>query len=177
MYVCMYIHTYDICIYISYTCMYTLILQGEDQWLNSLLETDEEIKKEVKNPAAVAEYCRIWLSVLQERSHEVDEAQVCTATHCNTLQHTATHCNTLQHTATQAVAEYCKIWLSVLQERAQEVGEAQVCAATHCNTLQRIATTQCKTLQHTATQPCNIWLTALQEEIPEVDEAQVYTET
>ena len=24
----------------------------------------------------------------------------CTATHCNTLQHTATHCNTLQHTAT-----------------------------------------------------------------------------
>jgi len=26
--------------------------------------------------------------------------QRCTATHCNTLQHTATHCNTLQHTAT-----------------------------------------------------------------------------
>jgi len=25
---------------------------------------------------------------------------MCTATHCNTLQYTATHCNTLQHTAT-----------------------------------------------------------------------------
>jgi len=44
----------------------------------------------------------------------------CTATHCNTLQHTATHCNTLQHTATHCNA---------LQH-----------TATLCNTLQSIST-------------------------------------
>jgi len=33
--------------------------------------------------------------------------QLCTATHCNTLQHTATHCNTLQHTATHCECCQC----------------------------------------------------------------------
>jgi len=63
---------------------------------------------------------------------------MCTATHCNILQHTATrcktlhyalHCNTLQHTAT-----HC----NTLQH-----------TATHCNTLQHTAT-HCNTLLHTA---------------------------
>jgi len=145
LYVCMYIYTYDMCIYISYTYIYTHIHQGEDEWLNSQLETDEDLKKEVKNPTAVAEYCKIWLSVLQERAHEVDESQVYTATHCNTLQHIATtQCKTPRHIATQP----CNIWLTVLQEKIPEVMRRRY-------TLKRSTAMNCNTLQHTATH-CNI---------------------
>jgi len=44
----------------------------------------------------------------------------CTATHCNTLQHSATHCNTLQHTVTH--------------------GNMLLHTATHCTTLQHTVT-------------------------------------
>ena len=68
----------------------------------------------------------------------------CTATHCNTLQHTATHCNTLQHTAThcntllhtatrcstlQHVAEHCNKYFATLKHaittngRTSQVGQ------------------------------------------------------
>jgi len=71
----------------------------------------------------------IWMChVTQcEQTDPASSRHDCTATHCNTLQHTATHCSTLQHTAA------------------------------HCNTLQHTATlqqTRCNTLQHIATQ-CN----------------------
>eukprot|EP00277_Geminigera_cryophila_P026466 CAMPEP_0179464206 /NCGR_PEP_ID=MMETSP0799-20121207/46095_1 /TAXON_ID=46947 /ORGANISM="Geminigera cryophila, Strain CCMP2564" /LENGTH=264 /DNA_ID=CAMNT_0021267903 /DNA_START=152 /DNA_END=946 /DNA_ORIENTATION=+ len=65
---------------------------GEDEWLNSQLETDEDFKKEVKNPTAVAEYCKIWLSVLQERAHEVDESQ--RARHAASNASNASNCST-----------------------------------------------------------------------------------
>ena len=38
------------------------------------------------------------LCVYRTFSSELTLGNLCTATHCNTLQHTATHCNTLQHT-------------------------------------------------------------------------------
>jgi len=46
----------------------------------------------------------------------------CTASHCNTMQHTTTHCNLRQLTAT--------IGMLLLQE-----GGLAACTATHCNTL------------------------------------------
>lgn len=49
--------------------------KGEDEWLNLQFDNDEDMKKEVKDKKMVAEYCKVWLSVLQERAHEVEEAQ------------------------------------------------------------------------------------------------------
>jgi len=57
---------------------------------------------------------------------------VCTATHCNILQHYATHCNTLQH----------KSWGRL---------ESRHIIHMHCNTVQHNAT-HCNTMQHTATE-------------------------
>ena len=67
----------------------------------------------------------------------------CTATHCNTLQHTATHCNILQHTATRCnTLQHTRTHSITLQD-----------SATHCNTLQHTAT-HCNTLQHTFWHVC-----------------------
>jgi len=80
----------------------------------------------------------------------------CTATQCNTLQHTATHYNTLQHTAThcstlQHTATHYNtpqhIVTRVLWCAATRYHELQH-TATHCNALQH-TTTRCNTLQHT----------------------------
>jgi len=85
---------------------------------------------------------------------------VCTATHCNTLQHTATHCNTLQHTATHWKQSLHLLQLSRAALLAQNTVDThwsfyalQHAAATHtaarCNMLQHTAT-HCNTLQRTA---------------------------
>ena len=64
----------------------------------------------------------------------------CTATHCNTLQHTVTHCNTLHHTATYCnTLHHTIIHYTTLNH-----------AATNCTTLHYIAP-RCIPLQHTAT--------------------------
>ena len=49
--------------------------KGEDVWVNKLFESDEDVMKEVKDPKVVQEYCKIWLSVLNERAREIDEAR------------------------------------------------------------------------------------------------------
>jgi len=102
--------------------------------------------------------CNI-LHILPPLSH-THPRYICSATHCNTLQHTATqhhhyrmltlatsalqhtatHCNTLQHTAT-----HCNTLppLSHAQPR-------YLSSATHCSILQN-PVTYCNTPQHTAT--------------------------
>jgi len=57
----------------------------------------------------VAVCCCVW------NTHCIEN---CTATHCNTLQHSATHCNTLHHTVTRC---------NTLQHTAH--------TATYCNSL------------------------------------------
>lgn len=49
--------------------------KGEDAWLNKLFENDDDVMKEVKDPKIVQEYCGIWLKVLNERAHEIEEAR------------------------------------------------------------------------------------------------------
>jgi len=49
-------------------------IKGEDPWLNKQFE-QEEMKKEIANKDVVKEYCRVWVSVLRERTKEVEEAQ------------------------------------------------------------------------------------------------------
>jgi len=106
-----------------------------------------------------------------------DAARCCTATHCNTLQHTATHCNSLQHTRaghkrcihmllhtatyrntlhhTATCSNYKRlmsrgcIGSDTLQHTASHCTTLQH-TATHCNMLQHTAP-HCNTLQHTAT--------------------------
>jgi len=76
----------------------------------------------------------------------IDQRTVCcSATHCNTLQHTATHCNTLQHTQTTQITYVTRLYIDQ---------RTVCCSATHCNTLQHTAT-HCNTLQHTATHSNN----------------------
>ena len=99
----------------------------------------------------------------------------CTATNCNTLQHTVTYRNKLLHVATQIfylaiMADWTHIFRHIhtathcntfthcytLQNRCWTspfwpAGPMFPFAATHCNTLQRTAT-HCNTLQHTAAQ-------------------------
>jgi len=72
----------------------------------------------------------------------------CTATHCNTLQHTATHRNTPeQHTATH--------WYTHAPKTCSPCSCVRVChhscTATHCNKLRHTATHCYSTLQHTYT--------------------------
>jgi len=92
---------------------------------------------------------------------------LCTATHCNAIQHTATRCNTLQHAATrcntlQHAATRCNVrrWCALacwLKRRALTIPNKSLCThsstlqhtATHFNTLQHTAS-HCNTLQHTA---------------------------
>jgi len=49
---------------------------------------------------AILQHTATYCNTLYAKGDEVVQQSMCTATHCNTLQHTATHCNTLQHTAT-----------------------------------------------------------------------------
>ena len=94
----------------------------------------------------------------------------CTATHCNTLQHTATHCDSgLQRVAACCSArdvaheqQHIAAHFNILQ-RCTRVGDSErvcvrecvgdseiACTATHYTALQHNAT-HCDTLQHTAT--------------------------
>jgi len=84
--------------------------------------------------------------------------EVCTATHCNTLQeHTAAHWHTLQHTAThcntlQHIVIHCRT--GVVFAMPCPLTPGQVHTATHCNSTLQHTATHCNTLQHTATH-CN----------------------
>jgi len=79
----------------------------------------------------------------RQHTHTSGSCCTCSATPCNTLQHTATHCNTLQHTATHCDSHTPPgIGVPALQH-----------TATPCNTLRHPAT-PCNTLQHTTTH-CN----------------------
>ena len=74
-------------------------------------------------------------------------APTCTATRCNTQQHSATLCRTVQHTAS-----HCNTLQ--LTENTHSLtllftGRALQHTATHCNALQHTAT-HCSTLQHSA---------------------------
>ena len=92
-------------------------------------------------------------------SHWTRLTTYCTATRCNTLQHTATHCNTLhntlQHTATQCnTMQHTATRWTRLTTYSTWLRQSQHCnTATHHNTLQHIATHR-NTLQRT-TIHCN----------------------
>jgi len=50
-------------------------VEGTDPWLNKQFEIDEDIKKEIKDPEIVKQYCKIWVESLRERAKEVADAQ------------------------------------------------------------------------------------------------------
>jgi len=102
-------------------------------------------------------------SASRTHTHWSIRTHTCTATHCNTLQHTATHVDTLQHTVTHCnTLQHTTTHYNTLQYTAAHCSTRRH-TATHCNAMQRTAThyntlqhtaTRCNTRQHTAT-PCN----------------------
>jgi len=90
----------------------------------------------------------------------------CTATYCNTLQHSAIHCNAPEHTATQCNALHrTATYYNTLRKNGTTLQLTAIQFDTlqhtviHCNTPQHTATqfnalqhaaTQCDTLQYTA---------------------------
>jgi len=79
-------------------------------------------------------------------------ARQCTATHCNTLQHTVAHCDTLQHTHSTLLQDRV-VQDNALQHTATNENTLQR-LATHCNTLKHIAALR-DTLQHAFIENCN----------------------
>ena len=112
-----------------------------------------ERKKQIKRVHNSLLYSHCTQCVGGEGGRMGKSEYVCTATHCNMLQHTATHCNSLQHTATHCNSLQLSATHShTLQHTATHYNTLQH-TATYCNSLQ-LSATHCNTLQHTATH-CN----------------------
>eukprot|EP00960_Hanusia_phi_P026083 746069-Hanusia_phi.AAC.2 len=54
----------------------TIAAEGKNEWLIKLIESDEEFRKEIKDPSIIPEYCKLWLAyILEIEKKEVNLSQ------------------------------------------------------------------------------------------------------